>query len=620
MRAQYALLSAAGGGEGHPKCHANSLTLRRLRAEANGLVERVRVEAVHSSAVRLADDDRADVLVAEIFDSCLLGEGALPTFRDAARRLCKEGCVTIPAAGRMVCALASGEALLGAATPAPDVAAAGWGFARCPKVCREAAERPEARLAELAGLLAAGRDGGAVLLTEPVAVLDIGFARGRIPEPGQHSQDAVLRVTRCGMAEVVIAWIELEMTREQTFSCAPEVDGPPVRTHWQQIVTAVPSAARQQLAPGDTVTLRALHNEEQVWFELLPGAGGSTGAPLPAPLSLHRCAQLSDQAHAAAVHEGFGAALATSSGPIVVLGTGPAAAAATAAADVQVQPDGYRARPMVVLERGGPKYAKLSGMFLAANQLADMVAISAAPPSCDAAEEVRALAAGMGCSTSFGAAVFEPAAPAGAAWAWASDAQAIADARALASAGCLGGSAVAAFPATVIVKASLMRCDALWRASDAGRLADVQGFDLSHFAARADWPAVEATRSVLLRDYMHWPAEMGGAQLLGNPQVLVRAGVLRAASDREQWRASFLCDANVAQFLVLWTEYEDSNGRCVLSTEPVVGGTGSWCLQGVWPLPGSPRRTLAGEVVQIDAALRPGDVGGPMELALRLVD
>ena len=119
---------------------------------------------------------------------------------------------------------------------------------------------------------------------------------------------------------------------------------------------------------------------------------------------------------------------------------------------------------------------------------------------------------------------------------------------------------------------------------------------------------------------MHWPAEMGGAQLLGNPQVLVRAGVLRAASDREQWRASFLCDANVAQFLVLWTEYEDSNGRCVLSTEPVVGGTGSWCLQGVWPLPGSPRRTLAGEVVQIDAALRPGDVGGPMELALRLVD
>ena len=56
---------------------------------ANGLSELIQIIPKKSSESSI--DERADILVCEIFDNCLLGEGALASISDARARLLKPG-------------------------------------------------------------------------------------------------------------------------------------------------------------------------------------------------------------------------------------------------------------------------------------------------------------------------------------------------------------------------------------------------------------------------------------------------------------------------------------------------------------------------------------------------
>ena len=74
----------------------------------NGFADRVRIVAKNSTDLDPVVDlgGPADLLVSEIVDNALLGEGVLPAVEDAARRLLRPGAGVIPARGSLRVALA----------------------------------------------------------------------------------------------------------------------------------------------------------------------------------------------------------------------------------------------------------------------------------------------------------------------------------------------------------------------------------------------------------------------------------------------------------------------------------------------------------------------------------
>ncbi|KAK9832356.1 hypothetical protein WJX74_007506 [Apatococcus lobatus] len=77
--------------------------LAKAVLRANGMTDEVQVISKHSSDVTVFDGDdadmqqKADVIVTEIFDSELLGEGVLPSLQHALSALAKDGAHVIPA-------------------------------------------------------------------------------------------------------------------------------------------------------------------------------------------------------------------------------------------------------------------------------------------------------------------------------------------------------------------------------------------------------------------------------------------------------------------------------------------------------------------------------------------
>ena len=106
-------MMAAGAGaqhvfaiEGDPKLEKAA----RLVIEDNRYEEKVTVIGKHSTEVKvgygLDVPFGANVIVTEIFDSFMLGEGMVPTMHDAVKRgLLAEGGRVVPAGGRMHCVL-----------------------------------------------------------------------------------------------------------------------------------------------------------------------------------------------------------------------------------------------------------------------------------------------------------------------------------------------------------------------------------------------------------------------------------------------------------------------------------------------------------------------------------
>lgn len=101
-----AMLAARAGARHVVACEAHGLiaeTAREIVAK-NGFAERITVIAKRSTELDPTRDlpHPADLVVAEVLDAGLTGEGMLPTIRDALRRLARPGATVIPAAAQVV--------------------------------------------------------------------------------------------------------------------------------------------------------------------------------------------------------------------------------------------------------------------------------------------------------------------------------------------------------------------------------------------------------------------------------------------------------------------------------------------------------------------------------------
>lgn len=245
-------LFAARAGAGRiVSCEAHPLiaeTAQEIVAK-NGYADRITVIAKRSTELTTGELDPAadlpapaDLVVSEVLDAGLTGEGMLPTCRDALKRLMKPGAAMIPARARVLAQIVSLPALR-AVNPLRDLC----GFDLSPfDRFRNRAAHGTARLDHEAH----------AALSDVLPVLDIDF---RNPPDWTRPQTMPWQaaVTTAGTAQAVAFWFALWLDDEILLSSGP---GGELR-HWGQAVCWLPEDRAVQ--PGDslafTVTLADNH-------------------------------------------------------------------------------------------------------------------------------------------------------------------------------------------------------------------------------------------------------------------------------------------------------------------------------------------------------------------------
>jgi len=218
-------------------------------AAANGVSDRLRVIPKKSNDLILGEDlERpADVIVSEIVDSALLGEGVLPTHLDAVPRLLRPGGHVIPGRGSIMVALGHDPTLTKRRMGVHE----GFDLSAFN------------RLAPLSYGLPAGTP-GLRLLSRPAALFTFAFGSPQ-SWPGLDSEVTV--GAQDGTANTVIQWIRLDLdgsgAEDAVYDVAP---GEGRKSCWLAMSWPLPSP--RVLAAGQTLRIAGRRTDSSlvIWL------------------------------------------------------------------------------------------------------------------------------------------------------------------------------------------------------------------------------------------------------------------------------------------------------------------------------------------------------------------
>lgn len=228
-----ALMAARAGAKQVVAAEAHPLIAETAReiVAANNAADRISVIAKRSTEMEMPGA-AADLIVAEVLDAGLIGEGMLPTARDAIKRLAKAGAQIIPAHAQLLAQVISLPALR-RVNPLRDIS--GFDLSAFDKF-RNSSAHGNVRLDHE----------DYVALTEALPVQRIDFAN----PPDWTQPQAMLwqaPVTAAGTAQAVVFWFELWLDDEIMLSTGP---GGAMR-HWGQAICWLPED--RQVQPGETL-------------------------------------------------------------------------------------------------------------------------------------------------------------------------------------------------------------------------------------------------------------------------------------------------------------------------------------------------------------------------------
>ncbi|MBC7693482.1 MAG: 50S ribosomal protein L11 methyltransferase [Methylotenera sp.] len=248
------MMAARHGAAKVTTCEAIPMIARKAEEiiRKNGFADRVKVinrlstnlavgeQVSIGSATGLAE--RADVLVTEIFDDGLLGEGAFVAIKHAITHLLKPNAQIIPAGVRVTA------------------------------VCIESAEIFENhRVAQVSGFDLSAFNEFTVqkymgyhlnkmkyrALSAPKQVWDFDFHH----LPGTETKPIEFEVTEDGLCHAVAFWYELQLDETTTVSTAP---GQAALSCWKQAILL--NETPRPLKKGERLALTAHHDTESLWF------------------------------------------------------------------------------------------------------------------------------------------------------------------------------------------------------------------------------------------------------------------------------------------------------------------------------------------------------------------
>jgi len=242
-----AMMAAKAGANTVTSCEATAVIAETARAiiALNGLAHRIDVIAKHSTALTAGRDlqQRAELLVTEIFSSDLLSEGILPAVEHAHRELLTPQAVVMPRIAEARAYLAGGGDL-----QAMLFAGRSNGFDLSPF---NVFAPP--RLAVCMNNVAHD------VLSDDVRLFSFNlhaklFAMG--------SDTLSVPITRSGVAAALVQWIRLELDANSDYENRPS-SGPEAEMHWTHIVYRFPRPLA--VMQGENVQLQIGHNREKIW-------------------------------------------------------------------------------------------------------------------------------------------------------------------------------------------------------------------------------------------------------------------------------------------------------------------------------------------------------------------
>uniref|UniRef100_A0A3Q1F0C8 Protein arginine N-methyltransferase n=1 Tax=Acanthochromis polyacanthus TaxID=80966 RepID=A0A3Q1F0C8_9TELE len=281
------LLSMMAATAGADFCYA--VEVFRPMAEAaqsivkkNGFSDKIKIINKHSTDVTVGPDgdmqEKANILITELFDTELIGEGALPSYEHAHQNLVQEGCEAVPHRASVFAQLVESE-LLWSWSQLQPLEVDGSVLAAPPAVgrCAGAHSVCDIQLSQV--------DPSSFTPLGPVLhMFSVDFSRAVSSSFQSHSSQFSARSG--GRAQVVLSWWDLDMDPAGSIVCSmapswtyPEPKTAPWRDHWMQSVYFLP--AESSVNEGDQLRLTVCHDDYSLWFSLqqIP----QTEAPPPRP-------------------------------------------------------------------------------------------------------------------------------------------------------------------------------------------------------------------------------------------------------------------------------------------------------------------------------------------------
>jgi tetratricopeptide (TPR) repeat protein len=244
-----ALMAARAGATGIVACEAVPAlaeTARQVVAD-NRHGDRITVIAKRSTQMQLGVDlaEPADVVIAEILDVGILGEGMLPTLRHALQCLARPGAAVIPAAAT-IWVVPVEMPRLRAVNPVRGIE--GFDLSAFDRF-RGVGDYQNLRL-EAEPHRALG---------PPVRVLDLDF---RHPPARPSTGEIAITASQAGVIHAIAFWFDLHVDDAITVSNRPGGE----LSHWGQAVQFLPHD--RVVAPGETIALTVRLSDEAIAFAL----------------------------------------------------------------------------------------------------------------------------------------------------------------------------------------------------------------------------------------------------------------------------------------------------------------------------------------------------------------
>ncbi|XP_017679943.1 PREDICTED: protein arginine N-methyltransferase 7 [Lepidothrix coronata] len=240
--------------------------------EKNGFSDKIKVINKHSTEVTVGPDGdmecRANILVTELFDTELIGEGALPTYEHAHKYLVQEGCEAVPHRATVYVQLVESKRM--------------WAWNKLFPIHVEAEDGekiivPPSEMENCPGVpsvcdiqLNQVPSSDFTALSDVLTMFSVDFSKP--VQSASTSYRVQLEPVRSGKAQIVLSWWDIVMDPSGMINCtmAPYWVNPTSalqwRDHWMQCVYFLPQEER--VLRGERVQLTARRDEYCLWYSL----------------------------------------------------------------------------------------------------------------------------------------------------------------------------------------------------------------------------------------------------------------------------------------------------------------------------------------------------------------
>ena len=255
-----------------PKVHVTSLEmasamarLAKLTIESNGLNDSIDVLEEHSCEANLGH--KFMMCTSELLETGLLGEGILPSLRDAWHRHLHPDAVVVPQRARVYAQLVESKELVGNFT-GPHAYSSSDDRHCSLRLSTQSHGRGPLLSGDVIVPIHSESlftsDQPARVLTDPAMVMDISFLREQIPSP--HGQERSTSVVPCasGVAHGVLFWWELDLWGDISYSTQQGKE--PWQDHWQQCLFVFEE--EQEVRRGESIDLICSHTDDRICFAL----------------------------------------------------------------------------------------------------------------------------------------------------------------------------------------------------------------------------------------------------------------------------------------------------------------------------------------------------------------